>query len=112
MIPLRDITACDHCGVCCQRAPCLLSSFAEARAIESVVSDARSSLRIERRHDGQFQVRVSAAPCRFHVGGRCAIEQVKPQGGRDFKCWDARTYRKTYTWSINQLRKIGFMEVA
>jgi len=110
MIPLRNISACDHCGACCQRAPCLIGSFAELREIEKRAPQVRSSIRVERKPTGEYQVRVSSAPCVFHVDGRCEIEAVKPQGGRDFKCWDARTYRKTYAWSANQLRKIGFLD--
>ena len=109
MIPLRNtISACDHCGACCERAPCLLGSPKDLEAIESLVGPVRSGLQIERRPTGEWQVRISSAPCRFHRQGRCAIDAVKPQGGRDFKCWDASTYRQTYFWTAHELRAIGF----
>lgn len=107
MIPVRDITACDHCGACCQEAPCLLGSYKELRAIEERVGPIRDKIQVE---DGPYGwvVRISSAPCVFHKDDRCSIEDLKPSGGRDFKCWEPSTGKKQYKWTANQLRKIGF----
>lgn len=107
MIPLRNITACDHCGVCCEQHPCLLSNYRDFRKVEELHPDAKKHIRIEK--DGErFRVRISAGPCVYHIDNRCSIEDIKPAGGRDFKCWDLATYAKTFHWTHNQLRKLGF----
>lgn len=109
MIPLRNITACDHCGVCCTRAPCLLGSPREVKNISRAVGyDIRQHLRIEKTDDG-IQVRISGAPCVF-FNGRCSIHHVKPKGGREFECWTPDDRR--YYWTAAQLAKIGFVTEA
>jgi len=106
MIPLRNITACDHCGACCNQAPCLVGGYPELRTI--VEKTGHRAFQVERTPAGKVQVRISAAPCVFYQEGKCQIHEIKPKGGREFECWNAHTYRKEYYWSGNQLRKIGY----
>jgi Fe-S-cluster containining protein len=107
MIPLRnDITACDHCGVCCQRSPCTVASLEEVEAIERKLgASIRDGLWVLHRNGGH-EVIISAPPCRFHVDNRCAIHDVKPTGGRNFKCWEP-SHGRRLTWHPDQLRELG-----
>lgn len=110
MIPLRNITACDHCGACCTQSPCLLGSPREVERISRVVGyDIRRHIGIEKLENG-YQVRVSVQrPCVF-FNGRCSIQQVKPRGGREFECW--KPDDRKYLWTTEQLARIGFVEAA
>jgi Fe-S-cluster containining protein len=109
MIPIRDITECDHCGVCCQRAPCTLDSLEEIRAIEKKLgSSIRDGLWILLREDLTWQVIISSPPCRFHIDNRCAIHDVKPLGGRTFECWSKNSNAPSLIWSDDEMRELGF----
>jgi Fe-S-cluster containining protein len=106
-IPLRNITECDHCGACCQAAPCTIGSYAELEHIEQTLGRSiRDGLWVARMHDGFFVI-ISQPPCRFHIDNRCSINEVKPLGGRMFKCWDKSTYTGATGWSEDELRALG-----
>lgn len=114
MIPLRtDISACDSCGECC-KTPCLLGGPADLKRIAKGKSkaQARKLVDLDRTFTGEYLVRIKAVDgkCPYHVDMRCQIHDIKPRGAKEFKCWDASTYLKDYSWSENDLRKIGFGE--
>lgn len=101
-----DISACDHCGDCCKRSPCLVGSPAELAAISQFVGfDVRHGLSIEGTPSGDVVVRISKEkPCRF-FNGRCSIQPVKPKGGADYECWNPETFPLRYGWSADQLNE-------
>lgn len=68
---------------------------------------ALSNLSIERTPAGKYQVRVSrpGKPCAYFVG-RCSIEGYKPEGGRDFECWNPSTYARTYFWDASMVERL------
>jgi hypothetical protein len=118
MIYRPEISACDHCGLCC-RTPCLLANFEDVERLAthigvSVDEVKRDAIRVEMTPSGQHLVRIKPRTdggCPYHVENRCAVERAKPAGGRDFECWNAETFAKTYWWTQDQLRRLGFNEV-
>jgi Fe-S-cluster containining protein len=121
-IPLRVETSaaqgskeCNRCGVCCESAPCLMLPDDVARLAQSPNGVRLDQLQVERLGPNAFQVRVS------HTGKRCVhlrddrscgIQEHKPTGGREYKCWDATTFSKRYVWKGGDLGLIGAGNIA
>ena len=116
MIYRPEISACDHCGLCC-RSPCLLGGWDDVQRIAAFLGvsehDLLGRLMFEKTKTGEFRVRPKPAGdrCQFHVNGRCAIHEVKPKGGREFECWTPSTQRQTYGWSRADIEKIGVPDI-
>jgi hypothetical protein len=76
-----------------------------AEEIGETVATFRNSLQLEQTPEGKYLVRMKPE-CRFLRGNECSIQEFKPKGGRDFKCWDMSTHALTYFWSAEQVRAL------
>ena len=119
-----DISACDHCGLCCQMYPCLLSGYRDVKRLAKATGKSKrkihSMLRIEIKvpatpfSPAKHQVRIRPegggrnGKCPLHIDNRCSVQANKPKGGKDFKCWVANTFDNLYFWSDKDLARIGF----
>lgn len=124
---------CVRCGICCWRRPCGLveedlSSISKKTGMSVhelfktmlVVDNVRGLYYLFPRRKSQADIAGKYVPddrtydmdtpCVFfdedaHI---CTIHDVKPRGGRDFKCWDAEDYHPSdVAWSTKE----GIMEV-
>jgi len=99
----QGLNYCNACGVCCRVSPCLLLPKDVARLQAYGLQP--EHLQIEHTPSGRWVVRMRPQ-CVFLDGNLCRVHDVKPTGGRDFRCWTEN--EQTYYWSPEELGAIGF----
>jgi Fe-S-cluster containining protein len=107
------LTECNRCGGCCRNSTCHLSlgdvpKIAKHLGITGE-EFARKYLAIFRPQESRFAVkpRMTESGCVFLRGNDCAIQDVKPKGGREYECWTPQPHASRYWWPSSSLSRIG-----
>lgn len=129
--PTAKDTGADHCvqcGVCCWRRPCGLVEedlpliaaklnmpvyelFKKMLVVDNVnglycvLPRRKSQKDIAGKYVPDDRTYDIDTPCVFfdEDSHNCKIHDVKPRGGREFKCWDVGEYRRTgVAWSAKE----------
>jgi Fe-S-cluster containining protein len=107
---------CNQCGECCRRSTCHIDEKDVPR-IAKFLGVSRGqfmkqyvTIFIPRRGSAAVKPKMTATGCTFLVGNQCALQPVKPRGGREFECWTPQPSSSRYWWPSHRLARYGFVE--